>query len=409
LETLAENGIEINSRLEERYDFERLMVNKAMTLPTERLYISAPLSDAAWNELTVSPMFEESGLTVNNYVNYSAEKVGAPEPSYPIQHILTPETAVKLFDTDRFSPSAIETMMGCRFKYFCKYGLAIDIPVTENEEEPIALERGNIIHYCLERALREPNLTGDSERFVEKCIRDYRETKLPAGYAQTKRQTYILMSFKAGIVRMIKHIRRDFEDCGFKPINFEKKMDFMFGNTRLTGKIDRIDKNGDLVRVIDYKSGTKEMNFESVFYGLDMQMLLYLFAEAQNGVKPDSALYLPSDGARVKGVLLPSASDNERHNNWLSAHTASGIAVGSDPISKKVRVLTAGGYERLREHCGRLVDTRTRQVKRGDVRAAAVESACDYCEFSAACNKSGVKIKAVNKDLIGRVINEKLD
>jgi ATP-dependent helicase/nuclease subunit B len=408
IESLADCGLEIDARLEERYDFERLMVNKAMTLPTERLYISAPLSNAAWEELTVSAMFEESGLPVNNYsyTDSTDRKVSVPGAACPAVHILTPETAVKLFSTERFSPTAIETMMGCRFRYFCRYGLSIDIPVAENEEEPIALERGNLIHYCLERALREPNLPADLEKFVAECIHEYRETKLPAGFAQTKRQSYILSSFKTGIVRMIHHIRRDFEDCGFKPINFEKKMDFLFGNTRLTGKIDRIDKNGDLVRVIDYKSGTKEMNFESVFYGLDMQMLLYLYAVTGEGVKPDSALYLPSDGVRVKEILTPGASHAERLKNWTSAHAPSGISVGaSEANSRRVRSLTAGEYERLKNYCGRLIDTKVAQVKRGNIEAIAAETACKYCEFSAVCGKQ--RVKTINKQLIERVIHER--
>jgi ATP-dependent helicase/nuclease subunit B len=416
IEELTAVGLEITAQSEERYNFERLMVNKAMTLPSERLYLCAPLSDSAWNELAVSPVFGESGMTVRHYAAGTPRSSdgtprssdGTPRSSCPTEeHSLSCETAERLFNIEKFSPTAIETMMSCRFKFFCKYGLMLDIPVTENEEEPIAMERGNIIHHCLDRALRAGESLNDSdlEGFVEACIREYREKKLPSGYAQTKRGEYILMGFKTGLVRMIKHIRGEIASSGFKPIDFERKVDFTFGSVRIGGIIDRIDRStpgGELVRVIDYKSGNKEMDFPSVFYGLDLQMLLYLFSSTENA-KPDSALYLPSDGAKVKGVLLPGASDDDKHGNWLSVHSPSGIAVDSQSVaSKKVKLLSHDEYERLKDYCGKLVDTRIRQLKRGRIEAVPIESSCDYCEYSFGCYKR--RVKKINKDLIGRIV-----
>ena len=50
----------------------------------------------------------------------------------------------------------------------------------------------------------------------------------------------------------------------------------------LGGKIDRVDlyeENGTrYIRVIDYKTGKKEFDLGKLLYGVDMQMLLYLFS-----------------------------------------------------------------------------------------------------------------------------------
>ncbi|MCL1788904.1 MAG: PD-(D/E)XK nuclease family protein [Oscillospiraceae bacterium] len=427
IEELVENGLELQPKLEERYNYERLTVNKALTLPSEKLYITAPLSGLSWEELTPCSFFTEKERTVKKTSDLplsffvrttrSARKL-LPKESFDkasnSEQFLTSGTAEKLFNLNRFSPTGIETMMSCRFKFFCKYGLGIVLPDAENEDEPAARERGNIIHYCLDRALREAySLKPDSalERFVESCIREYRELKLPFGYAQTKRQSYILMSFKSGIVRMVKHIRDDFERSGWKPGDFEKRVDFPLGDIRLTGKIDRVDRHGEEVRVIDYKSGNKEMNFPSVFYGLDMQMLLYLFSV---GGKPHSALYLPADGAKTKGGLLPNASDTEREKSWLSAHTPSGIIIGEEvkKSTDTLKRLTSDAYGRLKNHSVKLIHTQVNRVKRGDIQAVPVSrtadcAACEYCDFGLSCNKS--KVKLINKECIERVINEKLD
>jgi ATP-dependent helicase/nuclease subunit B len=441
LEALSEDGLEISAGLEERYNHERFIVEKALTLPSQRLYLSAPLSSVAWEELTPSPMFEElldKGTADKIYHYKKLHKNTQPTP--PITtHILTSETSQKLFSFESFSPTAIESLMSCRFKFFCKYGMGIDIPVAENEEEPISLERGNIIHYCLERAVRVLHELDDSniDGFVNSCIQEYREIKLPKGYAQTNRQRYIMMSFKPGIIRMLKHFQRDLAHSVFKPVGFEEKFDFMLGNTRLTGKIDRIDQSSfggfptasgaceTLVRVIDYKSGNKELNFPSVFYGLNLQMLIYLFSQCSGRSetrKPASALYMPSDGVKTNGILMPGTDEPQMRKSWLESHIPSGIVVDDECLSSqearyreesgstarksffKVKKLTPSSYDRLQNYCEKLINTQVSRVKRGNVEAYPVETACDYCEFSLACKNNGQKIKPINVNSIERII-----
>ena len=50
----------------------------------------------------------------------------------------------------------------------------------------------------------------------------------------------------------------------------------------LRGKIDRVDlldaEGNKFVKIIDYKSGTKAFDFQDIYYGLQLQLLLYLDA-----------------------------------------------------------------------------------------------------------------------------------
>ena len=74
---------------------------------------------------------------------------------------------------------------------------------------------------------------------------------------------------------------------------------------RIGGKVDRVDgwvKDGKLyLRVVDYKSGKKAFDLAAVRMGLDIQMLLYLFALEKEGkqrfgrdIEPAGVLYLPA-------------------------------------------------------------------------------------------------------------------
>ena len=61
------------------------------------------------------------------------------------------------------------------------------------------------------------------------------------------------------------------------------------GELRVGGKVDRVDgwiKDDKLyLRVVDYKSGKKKFDLANVRMGLDIQMLLYLFALQKEGAE----------------------------------------------------------------------------------------------------------------------------
>ncbi|MCL1903528.1 MAG: PD-(D/E)XK nuclease family protein [Oscillospiraceae bacterium] len=425
-EELAENGLELLPNLEERYNYERFMMNKALTIPSEKLYITAPLTGLSWEELIPSSIFDEEGRTVNEIAALplsfrvrtarSARRLLSTQVfdnAEKSEQLLSAPTAKQLLGLEKLSPTAIETMMSCRFKFFCKYGLGLTVPLAQNEDEPVATERGNIIHYCLDRVLRKDGLLGsDSElsAFIETCIDEYREQRLPRGYAQTKRQAYILMSYKVGIMRMVKHIRDELTQSGWRPIEFEKKIDLSLGGLHLTGKIDRVDKFGDYIRVTDYKSGSAKMYFPSLFNGLDMQMLLYAYAaEKEHNRQLSSALYLPSDGVKTKDILLPDASPADREKSWLSAHTPSGVMINEEPKGSTValRSMTPAAYKRLKAYTIKLINKQFERVKRGNIRAVPVSrtttdcETCEYCDFASVCEKSGVKL--IKKEYIERI------
>jgi ATP-dependent helicase/nuclease subunit B len=77
------------------------------------------------------------------------------------------------------------------------------------------------------------------------------------------------------------------------------------------GTVDRVDTavvNGKrYVRVVDYKSGGKTFRLRDVYYGLNLQMLIYLFSIWQNGTGtlggalPAGVLYLPALGKYQSG------------------------------------------------------------------------------------------------------------
>lgn len=111
---------------------------------------------------------------------------------------------------------------------------------------------------------------------------------------------------------VVERLAGEFSQTDFEAAAFELKIDkdgeakpyvipLESGSVSIRGSIDRVDtleKNGEkYVRVIDYKSGTKEFNLSDVLYGLNLQMFVYLFAVCNdkncrvNGI-PAGVLYM---------------------------------------------------------------------------------------------------------------------
>ncbi|MBV1822360.1 PD-(D/E)XK nuclease family protein, partial [Bacteroidales bacterium MSK.15.36] len=74
----------------------------------------------------------------------------------------------------------------------------------------------------------------------------------------------------------------------------------------LIGRIDRVDKleneDATFVRIIDYKSGKQDFSLSDIYYGLQIQLLVYLDAllqEIENTMKkqvnPAAMLYFNMD------------------------------------------------------------------------------------------------------------------
>ena len=81
----------------------------------------------------------------------------------------------------------------------------------------------------------------------------------------------------------------------------------------MTGKIDRVDimdSNGKkYVKIIDYKSGSKSFDLQNIYYGLELQLMIYLDAFLQSG--GEACEFLPGGVFyfRIKNPLVSNASD----------------------------------------------------------------------------------------------------
>ncbi len=180
----------------------------------------------------------------------------------------------------RASVTRLERFASCSYAHFLAYGLRL----SEREYYQFeSIDLGNIAHQAMERYARriekddldwvlipEEVRSMLIEESVEESIVDYGNTVLYS----TARNEYIITRIKQLLKRSVWALTKQLENSDFRPSKFEMK----FGS----GKIDRVDLCEDdgtvYVKVIDYKTGSRKFDITALYYGLQMQLPVYMNA-----------------------------------------------------------------------------------------------------------------------------------
>ncbi len=278
---------------------------------------STPASEALKSYFSESPVWRER-----------AEKLGTavrPE-SFVLKNR---ENTEKLFGSRfRLSPTKIETFESCPFSYFLKAGLSLK---ERQRAELSPLSTGNLIHSVLQQVVSAHGSEGlyslsDSElrAEIDSVLTEYMKNVFGSDKDKTSRFMYLFKRIAGFLFRLLRRLGEEFHVSEFEPYAFELPVGgdsevsaywlVTPGGKEITveGKIDRVDvldRDGKrYVRVVDYKSGVKKFDLSDVFYGINIQMLVYLFSIWKGGkgglskAVPAGVLYMP---ARDSVVTLP--------------------------------------------------------------------------------------------------------
>ncbi|MBQ3150157.1 MAG: exodeoxyribonuclease V subunit gamma [Clostridia bacterium] len=345
------------------------------------------------------------------------------------------QTATELFGKNMYlSASRVEKYYNCPFSYFCLYGLMARPRATADFD---AATQGTEIHFILEKLLRDYGKDGlvamsEEERAekVNELLYEYLVSKMGTE-EKTDRFMYLYNRLQKSIGEILARLIMEFRKSSFVPVDFELKIDrdgevmpytttMEDGSTvSLKGIVDRVDMmelNGKkYIRIVDYKSGKKEFKLSDVFDGLNMQMILYLFAIWENGstyygenIIPSGFLYMPARAEYVKperdekkeDIELKKAKSLRMNGMILNDET---VIVGMDegvsgcfvPVErgkdgfKSDSLISLHQLSLLKRKVDETIEKMATQLKNGNIRALPVtgsnHSACDYCDYRSVC------------------------
>ena len=225
---------------------------------------------------------------------------------------LTAAQARTLYGRPVMSVSRLETFAQCPYRHFVRYGLA---PQEEAQPGVDRAELGTLYHEAAERftqavTQREdfPDVPQEAcEAIMEEAVAPLIEAWRASPLGQSARGGAVARRIERTAKRAGKTIVAQFAGSRFRPLRTE----LVFGQNGvapimltladgstvyLQGRIDRIDvleDGGMRIRVIDYKSGVKKFDPTMAYWGIQLQLLIYLAAALSEipGAEPAGFFY----------------------------------------------------------------------------------------------------------------------
>ena len=291
----------------------------------------------------------------------------------------------------------MERFAGCPFSFFAEYGLKAEERRLYQLNTP---DLGSLFHEVLElfsNKLEQDNLPWTSLTKEETTARIHAAVEDEVGFGAHEALPPIVIRLQDG------------------------------GSLILNGKIDRVDlldANGTrYVKIIDYKSGNKTFHFQDIYYGLQLQLLVYLdaylkyYKKTGASFKPGGVFYFritdPTlaldeelsaetiekilyEKMRMSGLLLQEdvlihGLDHSLAESRSSAIVPVGYTKKGDPTAAS-NLATEEQYAAILD----FVATRTQEI--GDAMKAGIitpapyrdgqRTPCSYCSYRSLCRHS---------------------
>ena len=344
------------------------------------------------------------------------------------------------------SVSRLETYAACACRHFLQYGLSLQ----EREEFGFeASDMGTVYHAVLENfagKLAESNLTwwDFTEDFAAKAVKESVEA-YAATYGETvlyssARNEYAITRMSRILTRTVLTLQKHLKQGSFQPDDYE--LSFRFAEDldsihvdlsedekmHLQGRIDRIDVSEDTehvyVKVIDYKSGNRKFDLAELYYGLQLQLVVYMNAamEMESRKHPDkeivpaALLYYHIDDPTIE---TPVELTDEQINEQILAKLRMNGVVNSDPgvverldrymqdksvvipvekkkdgsFSARSGVLSREEMQLISSYVDAKIRSIGREILDGKIAANPYEKgneeACTYCAYKKVCGFDG--------------------
>ena len=367
------------------------------------------------------------------------------------------------------SVSRLEKYASCAYSHFLRYGLQL---IERENFELKRVDIGNLFHESLEKFAKTLEKDGISwfdfdekkadelsEFVVDECCNEYQNDLLFVD----SRTEYAIRRLKRIIKRTIMSLQYQLRKGEFIPSEFELSFSDIKSYSeinlsddgskmKLQGKIDRIDLSEDIdnnklyVKVMDYKSSDHQFDIVSMYYGLQLQLVVYINA-ATNYVKkvhpnkdviPAAILYyhvndpiVDSDNSsesdetinskiqeklRMQGVVIDDEDAIAKlDNTQVSKSDVIPVAWNKDGSLKKTSsVMDKSMLDNISKFVNVKIREMGREILSGNINVNPCKkdkwNSCSYCNYKSICkfdkNIEGFKLRDLEKKSKDEIIVE---
>ncbi|MFA9397149.1 MAG: helicase-exonuclease AddAB subunit AddB, partial [Clostridiaceae bacterium] len=234
---------------------------------------------------------------------------------------LTKDAMEVLYKDDlTYSVSRFENYVKCPFSYFVRYGLlAKEREIYKFDSQDV----GSFMHYILEQFSNEIKASNISfsdlnnetiNPILNSILKEALLKDEKMVLQSSPRYMYLTKRMINVLKKTILMLSYQFQKGDFVPIHYEKEFNIKSKykplviqvedgrKINIVGKIDRVDcyngEDKDYIRIVDYKTYTKDFDLNDFYNGFQIQLILYLDVALTNekkNSKPAGVLYFKID------------------------------------------------------------------------------------------------------------------
>lgn len=348
------------------------------------------------------------------------------------------ENINKLYgNTLNTSVSRLEQYRKCPFSYYLQYGLRLK---PKEELKVQSFNTGSFMHetideffkYVKEEKINLPELDEiQIQEIVSKIIDENLNLSKNYIFTATAKYKILVKRLKKIVSQALKYIIEtliysDFNVEGTE-IEFDKKgkykpiiLELEDGKrVEIKGKIDRIDTatsdDGKYLRIIDYKSSSKNIDLNEVYAGLQIQLLTYMdavckeedlmpagvfyFSLLEQMIKADKKVSeeeiedMIRKNFKMKGLIVADVKIIKMNDNTLESGSSKMVPAAITKAGT-VRHDWTNGVEKeefkiLQDYIYKTIKDIAKEILKGRIDLKPYNKAgktpCEYCEYKAIC------------------------
>ena len=339
------------------------------------------------------------------------------------------------------SISKLERYRSCPFSYYLQYGLKIK---EKDELKVQSIDTGTFMHETIDlffNKIRDDKIKLEDlsderiKKYVNKSIDELLDLNKNYIFTSSEKYKLLVSRLKRTISKAIKYIIETLTQSSFELLGTEVEFDpkgkykpiiLNLDNGKrveIIGKIDRIDigknEEGKYLRIIDYKSSSKNIDLNEVFAGLQIQLLTYMdavckeedamaagvlyFGLLEQMIKADKKMSQEEieeaikANFKMKGLILADIKVVKMHDKTLESGASKLVPAYIDKsgnLSKKTNGITQEEFITLQKYIDKTIVEISREILSGKIDLKPYykkgNTPCKYCAYKAICGfKSG--------------------
>ena len=417
---------------------KNLFISYKLKTPFDQYYPSNLIEDLKYdiikaknNNYNYSNDFNKLILSkeLDNFVKFGekSEELELLYSNYKNNEYMTYNNNYKGIDKNQFydyinneltlSYSSIDNYYKCKFKYYLNNILKLD-----KYEETFAIFVGNLFHYILSKCFEE--------KFdFEKEYNDYL-----SNYELNNKDRFFVNKLKEDLLFIIETIKKQYSYSNFKEAKYENKFSINKDSNIKVNFIGYIDKllyheykDKTLLVIIDYKTGIQDINLTNSYYGLNMQLPIYLYLVKNNNIKNSEVIgfYLQKiltgipkidkksiveqkeDALKLQGYTIDEEDlIKEFDSTYDKSKVIKSLGKTQNGFNAYSKILSKRQIESLYNLVDKKIDEAKDKILNTDFeidpkRVGFNNVSCKYCKYKDICfmNQNNVKILEEIKDL----------